>query len=101
MNYNIKNKKNQIEQIESLENNSKIQNTKGTQTAPQTKPKKRNYTFSIDEELINSIDEFLTDFGERGESKSFFVEEALKMHLLQKKANIKSRLLDKIEKLNS
>ena len=49
---------------------------------------------------MGEIDEFLNEFGERGESKSSFTEEALGAYLAVKKTTMKDRLLDKIKKLN-
>lgn len=115
------NRKNKLEQINQLENNQEAQamttntqdndfkssftNSAPTKTQPQIEQKqsgkKRIFTFSINEELMGEIDEFLNEFGERGESKSSFTEEALRAYLSIKKANIKDRLLDKIKKLNS
>ena len=115
------NRKNKLEQINQLENNQEAQamttntqdndfkssftNSAPTETQPQIEQKqsskKRIFTFSINEELMGEIDEFLNEFGERGESKSSFTEEALRAYLSIKKANIKDRLLDKIKKLNS
>ncbi len=115
------NRKNKLEQISQLENNQEAQamttntqdndfkssftNSAPTKTQPQIEQKqsgkKRIFTFSINEELMGEIDEFLNEFGERGESKSSFTEEALRAYLSIKKANIKDRLLDKIKKLNS
>lgn len=111
------NRKNKLEQINQLENNQEAQamttntqddnfkNPAPTKTPPQAEQKqsgkKRNFTFTINEELMGEIDEFLNEFGERGESKSSFTEEALRAYLSVKKANIKDRLLDKIKKLNS
>ena len=119
------NRKNKLEQISQLENNQEAQamttntqdndfkssftNSAPTKTQPQIEQKveqkqsgnKRIFTFSINEELMGEIDEFLNEFGERGESKSSFTEEALRAYLAVKKANIKDRLLDKIKKLNS
>ena len=115
------NRKNKLEQINQLENHQEAQamttntqdndfkssftNSAPTKTQPQIEQKqsgkKRIFTFSINEELMGEIDEFLNEFGERGESKSSFTEEALRAYLSIKKANIKDRLLDKIKKLNS
>ena len=115
------NRKNKLEQISQLENNQEAQamttntqdndfkspftNSAPTKTQPQIEQKqsgkKRIFTFSINEELMGEIDEFLNEFGERGESKSSFTEEALRAYLSIKKANIKDCLLDKIKKLNS
>ncbi|MCX2716813.1 ribbon-helix-helix domain-containing protein [Helicobacter sp. MIT 21-1697] len=94
-----------LEQINKIESNKQAQalsnNIKDKDFAEEQKGNnRRNFTFTLDENLIKEIDEFLNEFGERKESKNKFVEDALRSYFAQRKAHIKTRLLEKIEKLN-
>lgn len=63
------------------------------------KSEKKNYTISLSKKIIAELEEYLEDFGEFGESKSSFVENAIFQSIQQRKIEMKQKLLDKIKKL--
>lgn len=63
------------------------------------KSEKKNYTISLSKKIIAELEEYLEDFGEFGESKSSFVENAIFQSIQKRKIEMKQKLLDKIKKL--
>lgn len=112
MKYNIKSK---IEKINELESNQKAQaiiesaslQEKTTKKEPVKETKKAEkgnkkvYSFSLDQQIVEEIEEFLNDFGERKESKSSFLENSLRFYLNHRKQNIEAELKSKLEKFKN
>ncbi|PAF50473.1 hypothetical protein [Helicobacter sp. 13S00477-4] len=63
------------------------------------KQEKKNYTISLSKKVIIELEEFLGDFGDFGETKSSFIQEAITQSIQNRKKQMKERLLDKIKKL--
>ncbi|MBR2112067.1 MAG: hypothetical protein IJ950_03875 [Helicobacter sp.] len=108
MKYNIKSK---IEKINELESNKKAQaiiesaslqeKTTKKETKKAEKGNKKVYSFSLDQQIVEEIEEFLNDFGERKESKSSFLENSLRFYLNHRKQNIEAELKSKLEKFKN
>ncbi|PAF41036.1 hypothetical protein, partial [Helicobacter sp. 11S03491-1] len=67
----------------------------------QEKEEKKNYTISLSKKIITELEEFLGDFGEFGESKSSFIQQAIFESIQKRKFEMKEKLLNKIKKLES
>ncbi|MDO7253923.1 hypothetical protein [Helicobacter cappadocius] len=65
------------------------------------KEEKKNYTVSLSKKVISELEEFLEDFGEFGETKSSFIQNAIIESIEKRKFLMKEKLLNKIKKLES
>ncbi|PAF52955.1 hypothetical protein BKH42_08555 [Helicobacter sp. 13S00482-2] len=65
------------------------------------KDEKKNYTISLKKKIIAELEEFLEDFGDFGETKSSFIQNAISNSINQRKLEMKEKLLDKIKKLEN
>lgn len=63
------------------------------------KEEKKNYTLSLSKKAIFELEEFLEDFGEFGETKSSFIQNAIMESIQKRKLLMKEKLLNKIKKL--
>lgn len=63
------------------------------------KEEKKNYTISLNKRIIFELEEFLQDFGEFGETKSSFIQNAIMESIQKRKLLMKEKLLNKIKKL--
>ncbi|OOC28504.1 hypothetical protein [Helicobacter pylori] len=61
--------------------------------------RKKAYTLYISEKVMNSVEEYLNEFGAFRENKSVFVQDAIVFYLEHKKKEMKQMLLDKASKL--
>ncbi|GAA6785347.1 hypothetical protein AOH369_11160 [Helicobacter pylori] len=61
--------------------------------------RKKAHTFYISEKVMNSVEEYLNEFGAFRENKSVFVQDAVVFYLEHKKKEMKQMLLDKASKL--
>ncbi len=61
--------------------------------------KKKAHTLYISEKVMNSVEEYLNEFGAFRENKSVFVQDAIVFYLEHKKKEMKQMLLDKASKL--
>ncbi len=60
---------------------------------------KKAHTLYISEKVMNSVEEYLNEFGVFRENKSVFVQDAIVFYLEHKKKEMKQMLLDKASKL--
>ncbi len=60
---------------------------------------KKAHTLYISEKVMNSVEEYLNEFGAFRENKSVFVQDAIVFYLEYKKKEMKQMLLDKASKL--
>ncbi|KMZ49045.1 hypothetical protein AC786_07930 [Helicobacter pylori] len=60
---------------------------------------KKAHTLYISEKVMNSVEEYLNEFGAFRENKSVFVQDAIVFYLEHKKKEMKQMLLDKASKL--
>lgn len=65
------------------------------------KEEKKNYTVSLSKRIIFELEDFLEDFGEFGETKSSFIQNAIFESIEKRKLLMKQKLLNKIKKLES
>ncbi len=63
------------------------------------KDRKKAHTLYISEKVMNSVEEYLNEFGAFRENKSVFVQDAIVFYLEHKKKEMKQMLLDKANKL--
>ncbi|GAA7011403.1 hypothetical protein Kyoto25A_00870 [Helicobacter pylori] len=61
--------------------------------------RKKAHTLYISEKVMNSVEEYLNEFGAFRENKSVFVQDAVVFYLEHKKKEMKQMLLDKASKL--
>ncbi|WQU78042.1 hypothetical protein KVF02_06645 [Helicobacter pylori] len=61
--------------------------------------RKKAHTLYISEKVMNSVEEYLNEFGAFRENKSVFVQDAIVFYLEYKKKEMKQMLLDKASKL--
>ncbi|GAA8531588.1 hypothetical protein oki1106_11050 [Helicobacter pylori] len=61
--------------------------------------RKKAHTLYISEKVMNSVEEYLNEFGAFRENKSVFVQDAVVFYLEHKKKEMKQMLLDKAIKL--
>ncbi len=61
--------------------------------------RKKAHTLYISEKVMNSVEEYLNEFGAFRENKSVFVQDAIVFYLEHKKKEMKQMLLDKASKL--
>ncbi|WRC25492.1 hypothetical protein KVC99_03005 [Helicobacter pylori] len=61
--------------------------------------RKKAHTLYISEKVMNSVEEYLNEFGAFRENKSVFVQDAVVFYLEHKKKEMKQILLDKASKL--
>ncbi len=61
--------------------------------------RKKAHTLYISEKVMNSVEEYLNEFGAFRENKSVFVQDAIVFYLERKKKEMKQMLLDKASKL--
>ncbi|MGN8514192.1 hypothetical protein ACR9MP_07640 [Helicobacter pylori] len=61
--------------------------------------RKKAHTLYISEKVMNSVEEYLNEFGAFRENKSVFVQDAIVFYLEYKKREMKQMLLDKASKL--
>lgn len=109
MNYNAKSK---IDKINELESNQKaremIESASLQEIAPKKqtqerheakKTNKKAYTFSLAQEVLVEVEEFLNEFGKKGESKSSFIEDSLRYYLEHRKTQLQEELEQKLKNL--
>ncbi|QQX49141.1 hypothetical protein [Helicobacter pylori] len=60
---------------------------------------KKAHTLYISEKVMDSVEEYLNEFGAFRENKSVFVQDAIVFYLEHKKKEMKQILLDKASKL--
>ncbi|GAA8023006.1 hypothetical protein JP0558_07030 [Helicobacter pylori] len=61
--------------------------------------RKKTHTLYISEKVMDSVEEYLNEFGAFRENKSVFVQDAIVFYLEHKKKEMKQMLLDKASKL--
>ncbi len=61
--------------------------------------RKKAHTLYMSEKVMNSVEEYLNEFGAFRENKSVFVQDAIVFYLEYKKKEMKQMLLDKASKL--
>ncbi|GAA7004962.1 hypothetical protein Kyoto235A_14380 [Helicobacter pylori] len=61
--------------------------------------RKKAHTLYISEKVMDSVEEYLNEFGAFRENKSLFVQDAVVFYLEHKKKEMKQILLDKASKL--
>ncbi|ADU85478.1 hypothetical protein KVK77_00395 [Helicobacter pylori] len=61
--------------------------------------RKKAHTLYISEKVMNSVEEYLNEFGAFRENKSVFVQDAIVFYLEHKRKEMKQMLLDKASKL--
>ncbi|WQU96707.1 hypothetical protein KVL42_07530 [Helicobacter pylori] len=61
--------------------------------------RKKAHTLYISEKVMNSVEEYLNEFGAFRENKSVFVQDAIVFYLEHKRKEMKQMLLDKAGKL--
>ncbi|ADO03443.1 hypothetical protein HG560_06840 [Helicobacter pylori] len=61
--------------------------------------RKKAHTLYISEKVMDSVEEYLNEFGAFRENKSVFVQDAIVFYLEHKKKEMKQILLDKASKL--
>ncbi|EJB62585.1 PZ8b [Helicobacter pylori Hp H-42] len=84
--------------LEILENRFENANKHGT-NQHEKEDRKKAHTLYISEKVMNSVEEYLNEFGAFRENKSVFVQDAIVFYLEHKKKEMKQMLLDKASKL--
>ncbi len=86
------------DRLSDLEN--RFENTNKHETNKHEKgDRKKAHTLYISEKVMNSVEEYLNEFGAFRENKSVFVQDAIVFYLEYKKKEMKQMLLDKASKL--
>lgn len=60
---------------------------------------KKIFSLYVSESKIKELDEFLNEFGKKGESRNSFVEEAIECYLQQRKIQLRQELEDKLKRI--
>lgn len=107
MNYNVKSKIDKINELESnqkakaiVESASLQEKDMLTESKQANKQKsKKMYSFSLNSEILAKVEEFLNEFGKKGESKSSFIENSLRYYLDHRKTQLAEELEQKLKNL--
>ncbi|WQT69322.1 hypothetical protein E5D91_05490 [Helicobacter pylori] len=78
---------------------SRFENANKYETNMNKEDRKKAHTLYISEKVMNSVEEYLNEFGAFRENKSVFVQDAIVFYLEHKKKEMKQMLLDKASKL--
>ncbi|GAA7939394.1 hypothetical protein TH0006_08940 [Helicobacter pylori] len=93
-------KKDRLSDLENrLENANKHETNKHETNKHEKEDRKKAHTLYISEKVMNSVEEYLNEFGAFRENKSVFVQDAIVFYLEHKKKEMKQMLLDKASKL--
>ncbi len=93
-------KKDRLSDLENrFENANKHETNKHETNKHEKEDKKKAHTLYISEKVMNSVEEYLNEFGAFRENKSVFVQDAIVFYLEHKKKEMKQMLLDKASKL--
>ncbi|MGX3045792.1 hypothetical protein [Helicobacter sp. T3_23-1056] len=63
------------------------------------KSDKKAFCLYVSESRIKELDEFLDEFGKKGESRNSFVEEAIEYYLQQRKIQLRQELEEKLKRI--
>ncbi len=85
------------DRLSDLEN--RFENANKLETNMNKEDRKKAHTLYISEKVMNSVEEYLNEFGAFRENKSVFVQDAIVFYLEHKKKEMKQMLLDKASKL--
>ncbi|WQT04075.1 hypothetical protein E5D85_04875 [Helicobacter pylori] len=85
------------DRLSDLEN--RFENANKYETNMNKEDRKKAHTLYISEKVMNSVEEYLNEFGAFRENKSVFVQDAIVFYLEHKKKEMKQMLLDKASKL--
>ncbi|MFP6082412.1 hypothetical protein ACLF9P_00015 [Helicobacter pylori] len=85
------------DRMSDLEN--RFENANKHETSIEKEYRKKAHTLYISEKVMNSVEEYLNEFGAFRENKSVFVQDAIVFYLEHKKEKMKQMLLDKASKL--
>ncbi len=85
------------DRLSDLEN--RFENANKHETSIEKEDRKKAHTLYISEKVMNSVEEYLNEFGAFRENKSVFVQDAIVFYLEHKKKEMKQMLLDKASKL--
>lgn len=107
MNYNAKSKIDKINELESNQKAKAIVESASLQEkdmfaeSKQTdkQASKKVYSFSLNPKILVEVEEFLNEFGKKGESKSSFIEDSLRFYLEHRKTQLKEELEQKLKSL--
>ncbi|MFP6287731.1 hypothetical protein ACR9M2_05905 [Helicobacter pylori] len=93
-------KKDRLSDLENrFENANKHETNKHETNKHEKEDRKKAHTLYISEKVMNSVEEYLNEFGAFRENKSVFVQDAIVFYLEHKKKEMKQMLLDKASKL--
>ncbi|MDZ5338318.1 hypothetical protein [Helicobacter pylori] len=93
-------KKDRLSDLENrFENANKHETNKHETNKHEKEYRKKAHTLYISEKVMNSVEEYLNEFGAFRENKSVFVQDAIVFYLEHKKKEMKQMLLDKASKL--
>ncbi|EJB26234.1 PZ8b [Helicobacter pylori CPY6271] len=93
-------KKDRLSDLENrFENANKHETNKHETNKHEKEDRKKAHTLYISEKVMNSVEEYLNEFGAFRENKSVFVQDAVVFYLEHKKKEMKQMLLDKASKL--
>lgn len=93
-------KKDRLSDLENrFENANKHETNKHETKQHEKEDRKKAHTLYISEKVMNSVEEYLNEFGAFRENKSVFVQDAIVFYLEHKKKEMKQMLLDKASKL--
>ncbi|WP_441746348.1 hypothetical protein [Helicobacter pylori] len=85
------------DRLSDLEN--RFENANKHETNIEKEGRKKAHTLYISEKVMNSVEEYLNEFGAFRENKSVFIQDAIVFYLEHKKKEMKQMLLDKASKL--
>ncbi len=93
-------KKDRLSDLENrFENANKHETNKHETNKHEKEDRKKAHTLYISEKVMNSVEEYLNEFGAFRENKSVFVQDAIVFYLEHKKKEMKQMFLDKASKL--
>ncbi|WP_154497707.1 hypothetical protein [Helicobacter pylori] len=93
-------KKDRLSDLENrFENANKHETNKHETNKHEKEDRKKAHTLYISEKVMNSVEEYLNEFGAFRENKSVFVQDAIVFYLEHKKKEMKQMLLGKASKL--
>ncbi|MBM2660201.1 hypothetical protein JQ494_02095 [Helicobacter pylori] len=93
-------KKDRLSDLENrFENANKHETNKHETNQHEKEDRKKAHTLYISEKVMNSVEEYLNEFGAFRENKSVFIQDAIVFYLEHKKKEMKQMLLDKASKL--
>ncbi|GAA8098461.1 hypothetical protein HpDR14_13530 [Helicobacter pylori] len=93
-------KKDRLSDLENrFENANKHETNKHETNQHEKEDRKKAHTLYISEKVMNSVEEYLNEFGAFRENKSVFVQDAIVFYLEHNKKEMKQMLLDKASKL--